>query len=203
MSDSLKPESLGAIAATAMFIEVLVVGIGSLAAMVGFVTAIVGFEFAKQVAPILSSTPAAGVGLAFAYALGIMIDRGSDFLLRSPRRRLRGSYFDSSASYDQARRAIVNNPHIIAMSDYARSRMRICRGWFVNSIFLTVATNLVIWRFPVPDRIITGGWVTAIGLLLTWGFYAAWRSITATGYKKLAQQTAICAGTISARLPNR
>lgn len=178
------------IAATAMFVEVLVVGIGSLVAMTGLVAATLGHEVMKQAGPVLASTAAAGAGLAFAYALGIVVDRGADYALRASRRRLRRIHFDSNEKYRQARRVVADQPHIMAMADYARSRMRICRGWLANCLFLVIAADLLIWRFPVRDRPVLLIVVTATGLLLACGFYAAWRSITLTGYRKLAQQAA-------------
>lgn len=174
-----------------MFVEVLVVGIGSLVALVGFISAAVGHEAMKQAAPVLVSTPVSGAALAFSYALGIVMDRGADYVLKRPRRNLRRLHFQSDEIYDQARRSIAENPHIVAMADYARSRMRICRGWFVNCLFLAAAGDLMLWRFPVQNRALVVTATTVLGLLLAWSFYAAWRNITATGYKKLAQQARV------------
>lgn len=189
MSQLSKPEASGVIAATAMFVEVLVIGIGSLAGVVGCVSAAAGYSNMQKFAPVLASAPASGAALAFAYALGIAVDRAADYLLASPRRRLRSRYFLSDAAYDQARRAITDYPHLVAMADYARSRMRVCRGWFLNSALLSIASALLIWRFPVQDRMILLSMCAVVGVLCASGFYAAWRSITATGYRKLAQQT--------------
>jgi hypothetical protein len=182
-----------------MFVEVLVVGIGALAAITGFFSAVIGYETMKKAGPVLSSTPAAGAGLAFSYALGIVVDRGADYVLRQPRRRLRRRHFDSNASYVRARRAIVSKPHIVAMADYARSRMRICRGWSINCLLLVVAGDLLIWRFPVSNRPVLLIVVSVMGLLLGSGFFVAWRTITLTSYKKLAQQ----AGEASQALPSQ
>jgi hypothetical protein len=182
-----------------MFVEVLVVGIGALAAITGVLSAVVGYESMKKAGPILSSTPAAGAGLAFSYALGIVVDRGADYLLTHPRRRLRRRHFASNASYDRARRAIVGDPHIAAMADYARSRMRICRGWLINCLLLIAAADLLIWRFPVTNRLVLLIVATVTGVLLGSGFYVAWRTITLTGYKKLAQQ----AGATSQVVPSQ
>ena len=199
MTEPAKPEAAGFIAATAMFVEVLVVGIGSLAAVFGCAAAVVGGQNMEKAAPVLTSTPVSGAALAFAYALGVVVDRGADHILRSSRRNLRSLHFTSTASFDQARRSVAGNSHIMAMSDYARSRMRVCRGWLMNSIFLTIAADLVILRFPVSGRAPILAFCTLMGLLLALGFYAAWRNITVTGYKKLAQQ----AGVGATVLPNQ
>ncbi|MFI6765550.1 hypothetical protein [Streptomyces sp. NPDC050355] len=186
-----QPEASNFVAATAMFVEVLVVGIGSLTALAIFGAAAAGYRNVKDIAPIFGSTPASGAAIAFSYALGILVDRAADSSLTSARRRLRSQHFTSNAAYDQARRAIVRLPDLVARADYARSRMRICRGWFFNSILLIAATDLALVRFPVQDRLLLISLATTIGILMASGFYAAWKSITVTGYRKLAQQSQV------------
>jgi hypothetical protein len=182
-----------------MFIEVLVVGIGAFAALVGCVSAVAGYSNMQKVAPILASTPVSGAALAFSYALGIAIDRAADFLLTPHRRRLRSRYFSSNVAYSLARRTVADSPHIAAMADYARSRMRICRGWVLNSLLLSVAFILLISRFPVQDRALLIAATAVMGGLFVVGFYAAWMNITVTGYKKLSQQTS----DIQANVPSQ
>ncbi|WP_405465331.1 hypothetical protein OG783_18700 [Streptomyces jietaisiensis] len=186
-----QPEAPSLAAATGMFIEVLVIGIGSLVALCGMCAAIVGHDATVKVAPIVGSNPAAAAGIAFAYALGILIDRCADLLLKFKRRNLRARYFSSNSSYAAARRSINKFPDLVARADYARSRMRICRGWFLNGILLLVAANLIAIRFPVHDRPVLIVSATVLGLVISAGFYAAWSSITLTGYKKLHQQAQV------------
>lgn len=183
-----QPEVSNAVAATAMFVEVLVVGIGSLAALVIFLAAIAGPKNTEHLAPLAGSTVVAGLALAFAYALGILVDRGADAFLASTRRRLRGRHFPSNVEYNKARRFIASYPDLVARADYARSRMRICRGWVLNSFFLFVVADFAIIRFTVEHRALLIAVTTVLGGLLTLGFYVAWRNITSTSYKKLAQQ---------------
>ncbi|MFD1663108.1 hypothetical protein ACFSL4_34305 [Streptomyces caeni] len=179
-----------------MFVEVLVIGIGALAGVFGCVSAVVGYGDMRKLATVLSSTPASGVALSTAYALGIVFDRAADYLLTSPRRRLRRRYFATNAAYGEARRIIIDFPHLMAMSDYARSRMRICRGWFLDCLLLSLAGSLLVWRFPVENRLGIFIAVIMLGGLGAAGFYLSWRSITATGYKKLAQQTLNAAASV-------
>lgn len=188
MSQPGKPEVSGVIAATAMFVEVLVIGIGAFVAVAGCASAMAGYSNMQKVAPILASTPASGAALAFSYALGVAVDRAADYLLTPRRRRLRSRHFASNASYGLARRAVAESPHVAAMADYARSRMRICRGWVLNSLLLSIAFILLISRFPLQGRasLITASAI--FGALCAAGFYAAWANITETGYKKLSQQ---------------
>lgn len=188
MTRPAQPEVSAAVAATAMFVEVLVVGIGSLAGLVVFLGSLAGVKNASHLAPLAESTVVAGLALAFAYALGILVDRGADLVLTSKRRQLRARYFASSATYAEARRAISSNPDLVARADYARARMRICRGWVFNSLLLFVAIDFAIMRFPLEGRILMISATTVIGVLLVLGFYVAWRNITLTSYRKLALQ---------------
>lgn len=188
MSLPSQTEAPGLAAATGMFIEVLVIGIGSLVALFGVGAAVAGYDTISKAAPIAGSTPAAGAAIAFAYALGILIDRCADILLTFKRRSLRARYFSSNSSYAAARRSVSRYPDLVARADYARSRMRICRGWFLNSILLSISIDLVLIRFPTQGRPALIAVATMLGLLTAAGFYIAWGSITVTGYKKLHQQ---------------
>ncbi|MFD5861493.1 hypothetical protein [Streptomyces chartreusis] len=176
-------------AATAMFVEVLVVGIGFLTGLGILAAAIAGPDNSRQLAPAAATPLAAGAALAFAYALGILIDRAADTILAPARRRLRTQSFLTSAAYAQARLKLADIPALAARADYARSRLRICRGWILNSILLTLATDLALWRYPVEHRTLLLATATVLGALAAVGFYLSWHAITATGYRKLAAQT--------------
>lgn len=185
-----QPETPAVVAATAMFIEVLVVGIGFLTGLGILAAALAGPDNSRHLAPAAATPLAAGAALAFSYALGILIDRAADTALAPARRRLRTQSFPTSTAYAQARLKLVEIPALAARADYARSRLRICRGWTLNSILLTVATNLALWRYPVEHRPLLLGATTVLGVLAFAGFYLSWHSITAISYRKLAAQTA-------------
>ncbi|MEU3290417.1 hypothetical protein [Streptomyces longwoodensis] len=173
-----------------MFVEVLVVGIGFLTGLGILATAIAGPDNSHRLAPVAGTPLAAGAALAFAYALGILIDRAADTVLAPARRRLRTQFFSTSAAYAQARLKLSEIPALVARADYARSRLRICRGWALNSILLTLATDLALVRYSVEHRALLLATATVLGALATIGFYASWQTITAIGYRKLAVQTA-------------
>ncbi|MFD4998599.1 hypothetical protein [Streptomyces buecherae] len=189
MTNQTHPEPPALAAATGMFIEVLVVGIGALTAAVLLFIALVGPTVTAKLAPVANSSAAAGVGLAAAYALGILIDRVADTALTSQRRRLRTRFFPSNTAYAQARLRLADFPALTARADYSRSRMRICRGWALNTLALTLAADLVMLRYSFEHRPLILTAITAFGLMTTLGFYRAWRALTMTGYRKLAEQT--------------
>ncbi|MFF2367847.1 hypothetical protein ACFVU0_34745 [Streptomyces sp. NPDC058122] len=177
-------------AATAMFVEVLVVGIGFLTGLGVLAVAIAGPDNTRRLAPVADTSLAAGAALAAAYALGILVDRAADTALTTVRRRLRARSFQTPDAYAQAQLKLADFPSLTARADYARSRLRVCRGWVPNSILLTLATDLALGRFPVEHRSLLLATATALGALASAGFYLSWHTITATGYRKLAAQTA-------------
>lgn len=186
-----QPEPPALVAATSMFIEVLVVGIGFLSGLAISVTAVAGPNNTAKIAPVAGTTVAAGAALAAAYALGILVDRAADSALAPVRRRMRAASFPAEGAYAQARLALAKEPILAARADYARSRMRICRGWLVNSVLLTIATDAALLRYAVEDRSMLITLTTALGVLAAVGFYLSWRAITNTAYRKLAEQTAL------------
>ncbi|MER5914995.1 hypothetical protein ABT124_32165 [Streptomyces sp. NPDC001982] len=196
-----QPEPSTVVAATAMFVEVLVVGIGFLTGLGILAAAIAGPDNIRRVAPAAGTPLAAGAALAFAYALGILIDRAADTALAPARRRLRVQSFPTSAAYAQARLKLAESPALVARADYARSRLRICRGWVLNSVLLTLATDLALGRYPVEHRVLLLATATVLGVLAAVGFYLSWRTITATGYSKLAIQTAPAALPVPSQPP--
>ncbi|WP_436996295.1 hypothetical protein [Streptomyces sp. enrichment culture] len=177
-------------AATAMFVEVLVVGIGFLTGLGILAAAVAGPDNTRKLAPVGGTPLATGAALAFAYALGILVDRAADATLAPARRRLRARSFPTSAAYAQARSKLAEIPVLAARADYARSRLRICRGWVLNSVLLTLATDLALVRYSVEHRALLLAAATVFGVMAAVGFYLAWHNITATSYRKLAVQTA-------------
>ncbi|MET8223049.1 hypothetical protein [Streptomyces sp. NPDC005301] len=190
MTNSTQPESPALAAATAMFVEVLVIGIGALTAIVLLLIALIGPTATAKLAPVAGSSAATGVALAAAYALGILIDRAADTVLTPYRRRLRTRFFSSSSDYAKARLRLTDFPVLAARADYARSRMRICRGWLLNSLALIVTADLAMLRYSFDHRLLTLCTTSGFGVLSAYGFYRAWRALTVTGYRKLAEQTA-------------
>lgn len=67
--------------------------------------------------------------------------------------------------------------------------MRICRGWILNTLALTLTADLATLRYSFEHRPLLLCATTAFGLATAFGFYRAWRALTVTGYRKLAEQT--------------
>lgn len=177
---------------TNLFVELMVIGIGALSAIFLAVAAFIDFGAERWTSPnndnvvaILILAPI----LALTYVLGIIIDRGADWLFRtlwadSLRRRFFANDIDA---YHRARRAVLAGPpKLAALLEYARSRMRICRGWTVNAAFLVVAWNLFAAR-QLVDTSSSGSWWLAGNLFflaLLVGSWVAWRSLILGIYEK-------------------
>lgn len=54
---------------------------------------------------------------------------------------------------------------------------------------LTLTADLAMLRYSFEHRPLILGTTTALGAATAVGFYCAWRSLTTTGYRKLAEQT--------------
>ncbi len=178
---------------TNLFVELMVIGIGAVSALIlgllAFLTLdpkTVSAVAADNIAAILILAPL----LALTYVLGIVIDRGADWLFSlcwtdSYRER----YFeDDIDTYHRARRAVMAGPDKLAsMVEYARSRMRICRGWTVNSLFMILAWNLFAAQQLTTYSSSTAWWVTGnlFLLLLLASCWLAWRSLVLGMYEKV------------------
>ena len=187
MAESSAPVGGSGIAATALFIEVLVVGVGASGA--AFITACAVFGV-RRVAEVgkIDGTVLAAIGVSVSYILGIIVDRGADFLLRKPSEACRMRHFDTDADYDAARRLVHADPVSLGKYEYSRSRMRVCRGWVLNWAALALA--FIVWNIRDSD-VNAGHGAVAISvcflLALCLASYIAWLSIVRSAMRELAE----------------
>lgn len=130
---------------TNLFVELVVIGVGAAVWILELVLACFGFGWTQHD---FSSSLVTIVATALVYILGIVTDRVADglfegFLSAKMRHRVYGA---AVAEYYRDRRLLLmRSAAEISLFEYGRSRMRICRGWTVNSLLITVATNVLIW----------------------------------------------------------
>ncbi len=178
---------------TNLFVELLVIGFGA-ATWVGLLAmalfGVVPFSVAFSAQALLAVTP-------LVYLLGILMDRAADRLFemlwedRLLAAKTGGEPFSSVSEYFECRRYILNHSEALAKElEYARSRLRICRGWTLDAALAAVALNVFIWvrlgEAAVAWRLSLFG--TAGCLLLAWGSQRAWRSLASKQYDKIARQ---------------
>lgn len=128
---------------TALFAELVVGGILSLAWIILLIMTAVG---PSRVTPLLdSSSLTAGLCLALAYSLGVVFDRVWDFLLdvsglQSWIRGLNQTPKPISKSDLQRRRLFGADPKTaVDFVNYHRSRMRVARASFFNFVLITLS----------------------------------------------------------------
>lgn len=127
---------------TNLFVELLVIGVGA-SLWIGLL--VCGIVSVGDIpAPWLRSYPLLLVSLAFLYVLGIITDRMADWtfdqLFSS---RIRSRCFDSKRAYQDARRFVLNSSDRLAdLHEYGRTRIRISRGWSLNSALAALVLSL-------------------------------------------------------------
>lgn len=180
---------------TNLFVELVVIGVGVLAWVVLGLLSVFGYSWVPSDNQLLlgSAVPI----LAIVYVFGIVWDRFADFVFdRLWVDDLRSPFFADRAAYYDARRTILTrSPPLSELLEYGRSRLRICRGWSLNAIFIAVALNLLIWtRFRGHENAISLSAVgTCIFVVLGVGSWLAWRRLESTGYRKIKDQSAFLA----------
>lgn len=173
---------------TNVFVELLVIGLGPVAAA----TLVVAVAFDPA-----ALGPAALVDagtsllilvplLAITYILGILVDRLADRTFSGWADRIRHRYFDSDDEYHTARRTIVyHSEPMYRIRQYGRSRMRICRGWAVNAALLVVPANLYV-AGALETGAVRGVLLSNVGLgLLLLGTTLSWRVLAHSEYRKI------------------
>jgi hypothetical protein len=173
-------------ATTALFAEILVVGLLALPWMVLAITSAAGLQLPTSVGASWWDGMAVGEGLALAYAAGIIVDRLGDAIfdpwdeaISRSERRARSARPNAASSYPDRpvlRFQLMRSAPAIAMEflDYARSRRRILRGVATNGVFTLVVgiVDLVAGSVAVPRRLLIVLMAVAgtlgIGAVLAW-----------------------------------
>jgi len=194
VSGETSPTGGSGVAATAVFVEVLLVGVGFLFSIAIGVASLINLHeniFEK----LAGSAPVIAFGVALSYVLGIVVDRIADKSLDRWSDSLRDDYFPTNEAYSKARIRVSSVPWISEQAMYARSRMRVCRGWIIISPILTASSILWISRKSHDDSVATHiATAAALGVILTGSVIYSWRSIVVAGYKQLAAQSAAISG---------
>lgn len=177
---------------TNLFVELIVIGVGALAWVVLLVLSVAGWQWVPVEKAF--STGALVPVLSVVYVLGIVSDRIADSLFEGVwNNRLRRKRFPTVDDYHAARRHILTRSGRFSdLLEYGRSRLRICRGWALNSVLIAISLNVFLWT-RLADRPSTPG-LSLFGTVALLSFAAAswytWRKLTATEYRKVQEQAA-------------
>ena len=130
---------------TQLFVELLIIGFGVVIWVGVLVAALFGYNFKTFMSNINVAilTPL----LAFSYVIGIVLDRIAHRLFRNIEEKNRLKIFgrDSAPSpEDKERYVILKGDKFRSQITYNRSRLRICRSWSINFLFISMA--LLLWQ---------------------------------------------------------
>lgn len=178
---------------TNLFVELIVIGVGATLWIVLLILSLFGYAWVPFDG--LLSLPALIPILSVIYVLGIVVDRLADALFEQIWKEglLARVYMQANRNdqYRNDRRLLYTESDRLAdLLEYGRSRLRICRGWVVNSVLILVAMNLFIWLRLEPAlprlQVSLGG--SGLLFLLILGLWLSWRHLVLTDYRKTKDQ---------------
>lgn len=174
---------------TNLFVELVVIGVGAAVWVVLLLLSLFGYGWISF--DTLLSFPALIPGLAIVYVLGIVIDRIADKIFERWATPLGSQWFKSAEEYRRARMLIYTRSDALRdLFEYSRSRLRICRGWALNSLFILLTLNLFVWSQMPPEslRWKISFFGTLFSLLFGIGAWRAWYQLVRNEYKRLHEQ---------------
>jgi hypothetical protein len=176
---------------TSLFVELIVIGVGAVIWLFLCVFSLVPFPAIdpSNFSTLVSLAPV----LSIAYVLGIIVDRISDALFEKVFiQKIHSRYYGSKDEYKNDRRFVyLHGGSLVDLLEYGRSRLRICRGWFLNSILILVMMNLFlnsrIQDFDFRMRLSLLG--NTLCLLLIASSYFAWYQLCMNDVRKVKEQS--------------
>lgn len=180
---------------TNLFVELIVIGLGALAALMLTTMTIFGYEWIPW--DKLTSSTMLIPFISVTYLLGIIIDRFADQIYNSWKRELRLKQFRNNDEYHQARTFVYQfaNEQIILLFIYGRSRLRISRSWSINCIFLIITIPVFIWfrcsQLSNNTKILITIFSTLVFGAGTLATYLTWNKLAKNDYKRLAETNKI------------
>lgn len=170
---------------TALFVELLVVGIGTATWLALFLAAILKYKFDSS---ILQDNPALiGTLTAIVYVLGIVVDRlVRDIFMPTLEAKARMAVFtperikhikeiaphldERNLSMELEKFIRARSESLASKIDYNRSRLRICRAWVLHFVLIGIGFTWWNYRVQLVDSA-THVWLLAgnvLFLILTW-----------------------------------
>ncbi len=174
---------------TNLFVELVVIGVGAAIWVMLLVLSLFGFGWVSF--DTLLSLPAIIPCLAVVYVLGIVLDRMADKIFEQWAAPLASQWFKSAEEYRRARTFIYTRSDALRdLFEYSRSRLRICRGWALNSFLILITLNVFVWSRVTPEdvRFKVSMFGTIFFLFLGMGAWRAWHRLVGNEYKRLHEQ---------------
>lgn len=174
---------------TNFFVELIVIGSG---ASLALLMVLIPFIPANRLDALYQFYLNSGNGvillmlIPIVYLIGILVDRLADYGLKRTERSIKELYFEEDEKLRDARTIVFSSADRLSnLLDYNRSRLRICRGWFLNGIFLLIAFNLFYglqiqaykWTYVL--------FFSSLLILFTYLNFRVWKSLTHKEFEKL------------------
>ena len=167
---------------TALFAEIAIGGLETLAWMLIFIVTIFGPD-KINISVFHDSSSKTILLLAVAYILGIIFDRLWDIILRSHKDKIRDLIIDKDVLHKRRLLVFCDSKALAEFFDYIASRLRLARASIFNFIMITIAYVLLIslrvdsTKYPKYSLLLTG---IILGLGLVVLSYVAWRRLIKT-----------------------
>ncbi len=197
---------------TNLFVELVMIGVGAIIWVIMLLMTVLGYQpfcdllvYIKQMelgemSVLVGAIPVFSV----IYVLGIVTDRVANGIFDQLwGKKLKSECFKTQ-NEEQARVQLFEKRHIIYTQseylsvklEYGRSRLRVCRGWTLNSVLILVCTLLFLWTQLSDDSQMLK--LSAI-ITLFWGGLAGatwwtWRKLIITEYQQINKQAASLSG---------
>ncbi|NJN87539.1 MAG: hypothetical protein HC881_16045 [Leptolyngbyaceae cyanobacterium SL_7_1] len=174
---------------TELFVELIIIGMGAAIWLFLLIASIFGVAWVD--ADKLLSLPALIPLLSVIYVLGIVIDRVADTLFeRVWGRRLLRNYYENQDRFHEDRRILyLQGERLANLLEYGRSRLRICRGWVLNSVLILLSLNLFTWTSiaePLRVQVAIVGSLFCLGLI--YGTWFSWYKLTLNDFRRVKEQ---------------
>ena len=163
---------------TTLYAELIVVGSGTTIFIVLFFYSLVGDAswFSKlgglsSIESVVSLIPI----LSVIYLLGIINTNVGHLLFKRWEERLRKEKLGKlKREYEEVRTNLFTSAdkELMEQFEFRRSKIRICRGWFINSILILIALLSYLWTGKMPEAIVWFStvvvWLLMIGICVSW-----------------------------------
>ena len=163
---------------TTLYAELIVVGSGTTMFIVLFFYSLFGDAswFSKlgdlsSVESVISLIPV----LSVIYLLGIIITNLGHLFFRKWEDGLRTEKFPGlKREYEDVSTDLYtsDDTELVEQFEFRRSKIRICRGWFINSILILIALLSYLWTGKMPEAIVWFSiiivWLLMIGIRVSW-----------------------------------
>lgn len=174
---------------TALVVELVVVGVGTLSCLIAAIITFFGYDWVTL--DDLGTPVGLLLVLATSYVLGIAVDRLMDVAVDGPSDAIRRSKFgDDRAAYYAAKNLVYTHEPFRLLAEYNRSRIRVVRGWAANCALAVPVLNGVIWAqlptsLPRLRLAIVG---SCVFVTLGWACSFAWLHMTRNSYERVKEQ---------------